>query len=168
MPSCFRLAKMWLRQVSLRSRCSPRYLTSSAWGSSTLFIWTGGQVSLRVVKVIWVDLVPLAFMRHVFSHFWIARSWPIARGFIWRDLLDRSSPQFNLWRGSLLGWHTVIQSGVSIFWKVVVVEKLAEDCCRLVMDSVRELRGREMSAIGCRYQKKKKNSEETADWEDVL
>jgi hypothetical protein len=39
-PSCFHFAKMCLCQVSLLSRCSPRYLTSS-WGSCTLFIWTG-------------------------------------------------------------------------------------------------------------------------------
>jgi hypothetical protein len=39
-PSCFRFAKMCLCQVSLLSRCSARYLTSS-WGSCTLFIWTG-------------------------------------------------------------------------------------------------------------------------------
>jgi hypothetical protein len=41
-PSCFRFAKMCLCQVSLPSRCSPRYLISSSWGSCTLFIWTGG------------------------------------------------------------------------------------------------------------------------------
>jgi hypothetical protein len=50
---------MWLRQVRLQSRCSPRYSTSSAWGSWTLFIWTGGQVSLRVVKAIRVDAASL-------------------------------------------------------------------------------------------------------------
>jgi hypothetical protein len=31
-PSCFRFAKMCLCQVSLLSRCSPRYLTSSSRG----------------------------------------------------------------------------------------------------------------------------------------
>jgi hypothetical protein len=54
-PSCFRFAKMCLCQVSLLSRCSPRYLTSF-WGSCTLFIWTRGHVSLRVVNVTWIDL----------------------------------------------------------------------------------------------------------------
>jgi hypothetical protein len=52
----FRFAKICLCQVSLLSRCSPRYLTSSSWGSCKLFIWTGGHVSLRVVNVTWVDL----------------------------------------------------------------------------------------------------------------
>jgi hypothetical protein len=42
-PSCFRFAKMCLCQVSLLSRCSPRYFTSSFWGSCSLFIWTGGH-----------------------------------------------------------------------------------------------------------------------------
>jgi hypothetical protein len=38
-PSCFRFAKKCLCQVSLISRCSPRYLTHTSWGSCTLFIW---------------------------------------------------------------------------------------------------------------------------------
>jgi hypothetical protein len=50
-PSCFRFAKMCLRQVSLLSRCSLRYLTSSSRGRCTLFIRTGGHVSLRVLNV---------------------------------------------------------------------------------------------------------------------
>jgi hypothetical protein len=41
--SCFRFTKMCLCQVSLLSRCSLRYLTSSFWGSWTLFIWTRGH-----------------------------------------------------------------------------------------------------------------------------
>jgi hypothetical protein len=39
--SCFRFKCMCLRQMNLQSRCSPRYFTSSLWGSRTLFIWTG-------------------------------------------------------------------------------------------------------------------------------
>jgi hypothetical protein len=55
-PSCFRFVKMCLCQVSLLSKCSPRYLTSSSWGSCTLFIWTGGggHVFLRVVNATWI------------------------------------------------------------------------------------------------------------------
>jgi hypothetical protein len=34
-PSCFRFAKMCLPQVSLLSRCSPRYLTASSRGSDS-------------------------------------------------------------------------------------------------------------------------------------
>jgi hypothetical protein len=51
-PSCFRFVKMCLCQVSLLSRCSPRYLTSSR-GSCTFFIWDrGGNASLRVVNAV--------------------------------------------------------------------------------------------------------------------
>jgi hypothetical protein len=53
-PSCFRLATMCLCQVSLLSRCSPRYLTSS------------------VVNVMCVDLGPLAFILHFASQLCIA------------------------------------------------------------------------------------------------
>jgi hypothetical protein len=63
-PSCFRFAKMCLGQVGLLSRRSPRYLTSSSWGSYTLFIWTGGHVSLRVVNVTWIDLDSSASILH--------------------------------------------------------------------------------------------------------
>jgi hypothetical protein len=47
--SCFRFAKMCLCQVSLLSRYSPRYLTSSFWGSCTLFIYSGGGTFLFVL-----------------------------------------------------------------------------------------------------------------------
>jgi hypothetical protein len=63
-PSCFCFAKMCLCQVSLQSRCSPRFLTSSSWGSCKLFIWTGGHVSLHVMNVTWIDLYSLAFILH--------------------------------------------------------------------------------------------------------
>jgi hypothetical protein len=63
-PSYFRFAKMCLSQVSLLSSCIPRYLTSYSLGSCTLFIWTGGHVSLHVVHVTWIDLDSLAFILH--------------------------------------------------------------------------------------------------------
>jgi hypothetical protein len=44
---------------SLLSRCNARYLISF-WGRFTLFMWTGGQVSLRVVYVAWNILDSLA------------------------------------------------------------------------------------------------------------
>jgi hypothetical protein len=69
--SCIRFAKMRLCQVSLLSRCSRRYLTTSAWGSCTLFMWTEGHVALRVVKVTWVDLEPPAFILYFLSQRWI-------------------------------------------------------------------------------------------------
>jgi hypothetical protein len=34
-------------------------------------MWTGGQVSFRVVNVTWTDLDSLAFILHLFSHFYI-------------------------------------------------------------------------------------------------
>jgi hypothetical protein len=37
-----------------------------------LYIWTGGQVSLRLVNVIWTDLDSLALILHLFNHFCIA------------------------------------------------------------------------------------------------
>jgi hypothetical protein len=70
-PSCFHFAKMCLCQVSLLSRCSPRYLTSSSWESCTLFIWTGGHISLHVVNVMWIDLNSLALILHVLNLSWI-------------------------------------------------------------------------------------------------
>jgi hypothetical protein len=67
LPSCFCFAKMCLCQVSLLSRCSRRYLTSSLWGSCTLFMWMEGHISLQAVKVMRVDLEPLAFILNFFK-----------------------------------------------------------------------------------------------------
>jgi hypothetical protein len=71
-PSCFHFAKMCLCQVSLLSRCSPRYLISSSLGSCALFIWSGGNVSLHVVIVTWIGLDSLAFILYFLNRFWIA------------------------------------------------------------------------------------------------
>jgi hypothetical protein len=38
-------------------------------GRCALFMWTGGQVSLRVVNVIWTYLDSLAFILHLLDHF---------------------------------------------------------------------------------------------------
>jgi hypothetical protein len=46
-------------------------LIFSSWGSCTLFIWTGGNISLHVVNVIWINLDPLAFILHSLNLFWI-------------------------------------------------------------------------------------------------
>ena len=64
--SCFRLAVMCLRQVSLRSRLIPRYFTSSAWGRWSLFNLTVGHVILLRVKVTCTDFASFAFILHVF------------------------------------------------------------------------------------------------------
>jgi hypothetical protein len=37
--------------------------------SCTLFIWTGGHVSLRVVNVTWIDLYSLAFILRFLNQF---------------------------------------------------------------------------------------------------
>ena len=65
---CFLLVVMCLRQVSRRSRCSPRYLASSGWTRETLFSWTGGHDDRLSMKVRWVDFISLAFIRHFLSH----------------------------------------------------------------------------------------------------
>jgi hypothetical protein len=41
-------------------------------GSSTLFIWTRGHISFRVVNVTWIDLHALALILHFLNLFWIA------------------------------------------------------------------------------------------------
>jgi hypothetical protein len=41
-PSCFRFAKMCLCQISLLSRCSPRYLTSLLGGVAHCLYGPGG------------------------------------------------------------------------------------------------------------------------------
>jgi hypothetical protein len=68
-----RFVKMCLCQVSFLSRRSPRYLTPSACTSWTLFMWMGGNVSLRVVNVTWVYLKSLALTLHFMSQICIAR-----------------------------------------------------------------------------------------------
>jgi hypothetical protein len=37
-----------------------------------VFMWTRGQISLRVVNVMWIDLDSLAFILHFLNQFWIA------------------------------------------------------------------------------------------------
>jgi hypothetical protein len=69
--NCFRLVVMFLRQVSLRSRCVPRHFTSSGWSRCLLFNLTGGHVMLLRVKVTCTDFALFAFILHVFNHDWI-------------------------------------------------------------------------------------------------
>jgi hypothetical protein len=65
--SWFCFVNMCFHQASLLSRFSPRYLTS-CWVRCTLFIWTGKQVSLRVVNETWTDLDSITFIFHLFKH----------------------------------------------------------------------------------------------------
>jgi hypothetical protein len=68
--SCFLSVYMCLRQVGFRSRCVPRYFTSSGW-VNCLFSWTGGHVFFFKLKVTWIDFVSFTLIRHFFSHSWI-------------------------------------------------------------------------------------------------
>ena len=68
-PSCFLLGNMWVRHVSLLSREIPKYLTVFPCGIWFPFSATLGQFSLFKVKVTWVDLFSLAFIRQRFNHF---------------------------------------------------------------------------------------------------
>jgi len=65
--SCFLFVVICLRQVSLRSRCMPKYFTSSGWTGYILFNWTDGHGDCLRVKVTWVDFVSLAFIHHFFE-----------------------------------------------------------------------------------------------------
>jgi hypothetical protein len=69
--------------VIFLSRWSPRYLTISALESCTLFMWTGGHIPVRVVKVKWTDLSALACMRHLWSQVWSALSGSGVSGKLW-------------------------------------------------------------------------------------
>jgi hypothetical protein len=69
--SCFFFVNMCLCQISFRSRCIPRYFTSSGWVSCLLFVWTGVHVFFFKVKVTWADFVSFTFISHFFNHSWI-------------------------------------------------------------------------------------------------
>jgi hypothetical protein len=68
-PSCFRLC-----QVSLLSRCSPRYLTSSSWWDLYVIYMYQGPCFPSCVNVMWTDLDPWAFILLFSNQFWIAAS----------------------------------------------------------------------------------------------
>jgi hypothetical protein len=40
---CFRFITIWCFQVRRLSKCNPRYLTVSTWGTTVWFIYTGGH-----------------------------------------------------------------------------------------------------------------------------
>jgi len=54
---------MCLRRVSLLSRCTPRYITSSAFGSGFLFNKSGGQSCLFSVNVTCLHFFSFTFIR---------------------------------------------------------------------------------------------------------
>jgi hypothetical protein len=41
--SCLRFVATWFFQVRRLSKCSPRYLTISAWGTTVWLMYTGGR-----------------------------------------------------------------------------------------------------------------------------
>jgi len=87
-PSYFCLVVMCFLQFSLWSRCNPKYLASSAWGTFRLFKITGGHISVRVVNVTCTDVASLTLILHFFSHFCIhkrpsRKRWDISIWFSW-------------------------------------------------------------------------------------
>ena len=66
--SCFLFVVICLRQFSQRTRCLPKYFTSSGWTRYVLFSWADGHGGRLRVKVTWVDFISLAFIRHFLSH----------------------------------------------------------------------------------------------------
>ena len=54
--SFFLLSNMWSFQVNLLSKMSPKYLTWLVWGNNWLQSLTGGQMSGRREKVMWICL----------------------------------------------------------------------------------------------------------------
>jgi hypothetical protein len=93
-PSCFCFAKMFLCQVSLLSRCIPRYLISSFLGSYTLFnkVWHKGLLyKLRSLPL---------------NYFLILNSYLSNRHFIIKvntELTDLTSVNAGVPQGSVLG-----------------------------------------------------------------
>ena len=67
---CWRLVWMCFRQVSLWSRCNPRYLTSCFTGIVVVCRNTGGQVTCRVVKVTCADFAALTRIFHIANQLW--------------------------------------------------------------------------------------------------
>jgi hypothetical protein len=72
---CWRLVWMCFRQVSWRSRCSPRYLTSDFTGMGVVCRNTGGQVTCRVVKVTCADFAVLTRIFHMSNQSWRRVKW---------------------------------------------------------------------------------------------
>jgi hypothetical protein len=58
---------MCFAPISFLSRCMARYFTSYFWGRSTLDICTVGQVCLRLVNVICVNLLRFIVILHFFA-----------------------------------------------------------------------------------------------------
>jgi hypothetical protein len=82
-PSCFRLVKISWCQVSVLSRWRPRYLTWSALGSCTLFMWTGWHIPVRVVNVTWTNLSAMPCMCHLWSRMWMCWGGSGISGKLW-------------------------------------------------------------------------------------
>ena len=72
---CWRLVWMCFRQVSWRSRCNPRYLTSCLTGIGVVCRNTGGQVTRRVLKVTCADFAGLTRIFHSVNQLWRRVKW---------------------------------------------------------------------------------------------
>jgi hypothetical protein len=60
---CFHFVATWSFHVRRLSKCSPRYLNASTWGTTVWLMYTGGQCPRRRVNVMCEDLVSLIFSR---------------------------------------------------------------------------------------------------------
>jgi len=65
----------WFFQVRRLSKWSPRYLTVSAWGTTVLLMYTGGQCPHQRVNVMCEDLVSFIFSLHFRVQVSIVRRW---------------------------------------------------------------------------------------------
>jgi len=93
---CFRSVEMWQFQVSLLSRCSPMYLTASAWGMLTWLKMSCGQFPLLSEKVTCFDFSSFIFIFHLRVHFsmlWrlVCKFAEAVMGFEWLDRMAVSS-----------------------------------------------------------------------------
>jgi len=73
--SWVRIASICVLQVSRLSRCTPRYVTSSNWGSTVLFSVRFGQFRLFKVKVTCLHFCSFTFIRQSQSHFSTTSRW---------------------------------------------------------------------------------------------
>jgi hypothetical protein len=71
--SYFCFAKMCLHHISLLSSCSPRYFTSSSWGSCILFIWAGRGPNFPLCGECYMDqFESVSFYSQFIHQVWVA------------------------------------------------------------------------------------------------
>ena len=73
--SCFRFVAMCFFQVRRLSKCSPRYLIVSAWGTTVWLMYTGGHCPRLRVNVMCLDLFSFILSLHFRVQFSILFRW---------------------------------------------------------------------------------------------